>query len=202
MATPKHPKNEIRPSVFDKPTAKSDVAIVVEGRRLYVNKAILSTASDVFDRMLNGDFKEQQQAEIPLPGKSRDDIVDMLLCIYPSELRPVTRETVDKLLELADEYQIVGLKRRCEEFLLPLCKTSIYEHVHDCNDTVHFLYLADKYELETLLEIATDTLSNVSINQIRYGFSIANHEDYTKLSSRGLAKLLRKRVDYLEKRKH
>ncbi|XP_071099080.1 BTB and MATH domain-containing protein 36-like [Haliotis cracherodii] len=189
-----------RPSVFDKPTAKSDVAIVVEGRRLYVNKAILSTASDVFDCLLNGYFKEQQQAEIPLPGKSRDDIVDMLLCIYPSELRPITMETVDKLLELADEYQIVGLKRRCEEFLLPLCKTDKFRVVKNCNDIVHFLYLADKYELETLLEIATDTLSNVSINQIRYGFSIANHEDYTKLSSRSLAKLLRKRVDCLETR--
>ncbi|XP_071098049.1 BTB and MATH domain-containing protein 36-like [Haliotis cracherodii] len=182
-----------RPSVFDKPTAKSDVAIVVEGRRLYVNKAILSTASDVFDRMLNGDFKEQQQAEIPLPGKSRDDIVDMLLCIYPSELRPITMETVDKLLELADEYQIVGLKRRCEEFILSLCKTDKFYGVQNCNDIVHFLYLADKYELETLLEIVIDTLSKVSINQI-----IANHEDYTKLSSRSLAKLLRKRVDYLE----
>ncbi|XP_071099085.1 BTB and MATH domain-containing protein 36-like [Haliotis cracherodii] len=190
-----------RPSVFDKPTAKSDVAIVVEGSHLYVNKAILSTASDVFDRMLNGDFKEQQQTEIPLPGKSRDDIVDMLLCIYPSDLRPISMETVDKLLELADEYQIVGLKRRCEEFLLSLCKIDRLYGVEKYKDMVHFLYLADKYELETLLEIATEKLSDASINHRGlHGYPIAEHEYYTKLSSRSLAKLLRKRVDYLERK--
>ncbi|XP_046546694.1 BTB and MATH domain-containing protein 38-like [Haliotis rubra] len=122
-------------SVFDEPSGKTDVA--------------LAAASDVFDKMFNGNFKEQQKPEVPLPGKRYADIVDMLLCIYPSELRPVTKATVDKMLELADEYQIESLKRKCEDFMLSICGNDKTPK----GDVTHALYLADKYSLPNLLEV-------------------------------------------------
>ncbi|XP_048251655.1 BTB and MATH domain-containing protein 36-like [Haliotis rufescens] len=189
-------------SVFDEPSDKSDVVLVVEDRHLHVNKTILASASNVFDKMFNGDFKEKQGGEIPLPEKSYDDIVDLLLCIYPSELRPVTRETVDKLLELADEYQIVGLKRCCEEFLLDRCdryKLKIEAYRVSRDDIVHFLYLADKYGLDILLETTTDIASKYAVNKTKqYEFYVAAHEDYKNISFAALTKLLEKRVQFIE----
>ncbi|XP_046582190.1 BTB and MATH domain-containing protein 36-like isoform X2 [Haliotis rubra] len=125
MAADRSVQREIWSSVFDEPSIKTNVALVMEGRRLHVNRSVLATASDVFDKMFYGKFKETQKREVPLPGKRYADIVDMLLCIYPSELRPVTEATVDKMLELADEYQMDGLKRSSSVFDEPSGKSDV-----------------------------------------------------------------------------
>ncbi|XP_071098056.1 BTB and MATH domain-containing protein 36-like [Haliotis cracherodii] len=189
-------------SVFDEPSDKSDVVLVAEGRHLHVNKTILASASNVFDKMFNGDFKEKQGGEILLPEKSYDDIVDLLLCIYPSELRPVTEDTVDRLLELADEYQMDGLKRCCEEFLLDRCdryKLKVEAYRISRDDIVHFLYLADKYGLDNLLEKTTDIASQYAMNKTKqYEFYVAAHVDYVNISSAALKKLFEKRLQFIE----
>ncbi|XP_046582189.1 BTB and MATH domain-containing protein 36-like isoform X1 [Haliotis rubra] len=160
MAADRSVQREIWSSVFDEPSIKTNVALVMEGRRLHVNRSVLATASDVFDKMFYGKFKETQKREVPLPGKRYADIVDMLLCIYPSELRPVTEATVDKMLELADEYQMDGLKRRCEELLLTVCR----KDEPPKEGVIHALYLADKYSLPYLLEIAIQIVKNIGLD--------------------------------------
>lgn len=42
--------------------------LVVNGKKLYCNKAILSIWSPVFERMFNQNFKEKDSNEIQLPG--------------------------------------------------------------------------------------------------------------------------------------
>ncbi|XP_046329019.2 BTB and MATH domain-containing protein 38-like isoform X2 [Haliotis rufescens] len=193
MATRVSPKR--RTSVFDEPSDKTDVALVVEGRRLHVNKGALSAASDVFHRMFKGDFKEKQESEVPLPGKTYDDIVDLLLCIYPSELRPVTKVTVDRLLELADEYQIVGLKRRCEEFLLTLCGDKpLFQR-----EVLHALYLADKHSMPTLLNAAIQIVKLFRFrtqNNARYSLHL--EKDFVNLGNETKFKLMTEMIDYFQ----
>ncbi|XP_046582191.1 uncharacterized protein LOC124289628 isoform X3 [Haliotis rubra] len=70
MAADRSVQREIWSSVFDEPSIKTNVALVMEGRRLHVNRSVLATASDVFDKMFYGKFKETQKREVPLPGKS------------------------------------------------------------------------------------------------------------------------------------
>jgi hypothetical protein len=75
---------------FTKDEPLTDVALVVEGERLYVSKAFLSMASPVFRRMFESDFKEKSAQEIPLPGKKLADVIDFLHAIHPAMMRPIT----------------------------------------------------------------------------------------------------------------
>ena len=104
-------------SCFSKPNSQGDVVLRVEGERVYCNKAILSCASPVFEKMFSGDFKEEKQEEISLPGKKYKDFISFLECIHPTTLAEITIENVGAVLPLAEEYQVVQLKKRCDNFL-------------------------------------------------------------------------------------
>ena len=49
--------------------------------------------------------------------KSFDDVLELLQTIYPPN-KPITAMNVEKILDLADEYQIVELNKRCRQFLM------------------------------------------------------------------------------------
>ena len=61
----------------------ADVAFVVEGKRLFANRAILAMWSPVFEAMFGSDFKERNLAEIELPGKKYDSIRELLCVMHP-----------------------------------------------------------------------------------------------------------------------
>ena len=56
------------PIDFTKPTVMYDVILIVENRKLYCNRAILSIWSPVFETMFKSNFKEKDSMEINLPG--------------------------------------------------------------------------------------------------------------------------------------
>jgi hypothetical protein len=56
---------------FSKPTVMCDVILLVENKKLYCNRAILSIWSPVFETMFKSNFKEKESSEINLPGKNR-----------------------------------------------------------------------------------------------------------------------------------
>ena len=53
---------------FTKPTIMYDVVLIVENRRLYANRALLSIWSPVFETMFKGNFKEKDALDMTLPG--------------------------------------------------------------------------------------------------------------------------------------
>lgn len=53
-------------SSFEKP----DVALIVEGEKLFTHKTVLSKKSPVFSALFTSDFKEKDQFEVNLPNKS------------------------------------------------------------------------------------------------------------------------------------
>ena len=61
----------------------TNVVLLVEDKRLFVHKEVLSVWSPVFMTMFTGPFAERELLEIPLPGKKQDDIIELLRCIYP-----------------------------------------------------------------------------------------------------------------------
>ncbi|XP_045183943.2 uncharacterized protein LOC123542271 [Mercenaria mercenaria] len=97
---------------------KNDFTLIVEDTRFCVAKNILALASPVFDRMFESDFKERTTDELELPGKKADDVKEFLLAIYPNTAFPMSRENALKVLPLAEEYQVLNLKQRCEESLM------------------------------------------------------------------------------------
>lgn len=75
---------------FLEETHLTDIALVVEGKKLFVNKAILAVASPVFNTMFYSNFKEKNAKEVSLPNKKYDDMVTFLKSIYPDCVQPLT----------------------------------------------------------------------------------------------------------------
>jgi len=48
-----------------------DVILIVDNRKIYANKAILSIWSPVFETMFKSNFKEKESSEISLPGNKK-----------------------------------------------------------------------------------------------------------------------------------
>jgi hypothetical protein len=86
-------KTEIPEHPFTK-DAFTDVALVVEGHRLYLSKGFLVMVSPVFRRMFESEFKEKSATEIPLPGKTFDDVLVFLKTISPNIQLPITSKSV------------------------------------------------------------------------------------------------------------
>ena len=55
----------------------------MENRDLYVHREVLCAHSPVFKVMLEADFRERRMDRIPLPGKSVQQVLEMLNFIYP-----------------------------------------------------------------------------------------------------------------------
>ena len=55
----------------------------MEKRDLYVHREVLCAHSPVFKAMLEADFRERRMDRIPLPGKSVQQVLEMLNFIYP-----------------------------------------------------------------------------------------------------------------------
>lgn len=68
---------------LEKPFKQTDLALVVEKRKIYVNKETLKSCSPVFKSMLESGFREKNQKEIRLPDKNYKDMVIFLRCMLP-----------------------------------------------------------------------------------------------------------------------
>ena len=76
---------------FDEVWQNSDAVLIVEKKKLHVHSTILSLASPVFDKMFNGDFKEAQNKQVSLQGKSYQVVEHLLKLIYPNMAQTVGR---------------------------------------------------------------------------------------------------------------
>jgi len=77
------------PEFFSKCHAKRSVILLVEGRAVHASKQILKLASPVFKKMLQSEFCEMEMESIELPGKTCQEVVLLLSCIYPNILEQI-----------------------------------------------------------------------------------------------------------------
>jgi len=72
----------------------------------------------VFEKMFTSEFKEKNNDDIPLPEKKTSEIKQLLYMLYPSsEEIQVTKANCYFLLELAHEYRIEPIVKKCESFM-------------------------------------------------------------------------------------
>ncbi|XP_061178131.1 rho-related protein racA-like [Saccostrea echinata] len=96
----------------------ADVVFVVKGKRLYANKAVLSTRCEVMTRMFSGNFIESKSelTEIEIPNMTTESFLLFLDYLYSDH---VDFESADVLevLKIADMY--------CQKRLLTICEYCI-----------------------------------------------------------------------------
>lgn len=157
----------------------SSVTLIIEGHKLYVHREVLAAWSPVFKAMFTRDFKEKEMSEIELPDKKMDDFVELLYCMYPP-IKSVSDSNVHQLLPLAEEYQILEVKKKCEEFLLTK------------PGSIELLVTAQAYGLQNLL--------TKCIQHARYRTFAELQKDpfYQKLEQVNLIRILELRVLDLE----
>ncbi|CAF0756102.1 unnamed protein product [Adineta steineri] len=97
---------------------QSDVILIVGKEKFYCHRLLLSLVSPVFQRMFDGQFKEHNEREIVLEGKSSEAILDLLKYIYPQFNGQITDDNIENFLQLADEYMIEHLKKPCKDLLI------------------------------------------------------------------------------------
>ncbi|EFO92108.1 hypothetical protein CRE_13704 [Caenorhabditis remanei] len=99
---------------------ETDAILVVEGKKMHVNKTVLSFHSDYFKTLFNGEFKEKSMPEIPIEDVNFEDFAATLSLLFPSPIKP-TDENVERLLEIADRFLIPSAKDSLKLFM-KLCK--------------------------------------------------------------------------------
>ncbi|PIC41962.1 hypothetical protein B9Z55_009196 [Caenorhabditis nigoni] len=120
---------------------KTDVVLVVEGKKLNVNKTFLSIHSDYFSSLFSANFIEGQMKEIEIKEVSYEDF-GLLLSSFHSNPHFPNDHTVEKLLEMANRFQVLSVIGIVEYHLLHISKIG-YEKM---------LWLADEYMMPKLLE--------------------------------------------------
>ncbi|KAI1704693.1 BTB/POZ domain-containing protein [Ditylenchus destructor] len=94
----------------------SDGILVVEDKHIPIHKALLSIYSDYFKTMFEAKFKESGQHEIELKEVGYNEILELLLVIYPSSAS-ITDKNVETILKLSDRYLMPTVLDRCKNEL-------------------------------------------------------------------------------------
>lgn len=138
----------------------TDLILVVEGRKINVNKNVLSEHSPVFNTMLNSNFKESTAKEIVLEDKKATDVVEFLKCFYPNMNHPITEQNVLQVLPLAHEYQS-PLVEDCENFMIRMCRPETGLTV---NTLLDYILAGDKYDLTRFLNAAVEFCAHLDFH--------------------------------------
>ncbi|CAH1782192.1 unnamed protein product, partial [Owenia fusiformis] len=111
-------KKEVSKSSFCQPWDGSDIVLISDSNeKVYASKAVLQMVSPVFKAMFNSEFKEKKKSEIPLPGKSTEDLVYFMEAVHPLTWIEFTDDNIDVLLRLGREYQVDKLMKKCQKYL-------------------------------------------------------------------------------------
>ncbi|CAL2047110.1 unnamed protein product [Caenorhabditis brenneri] len=155
------------PSVYEEAFAKSDktdAILVVDGKKLHVNKALLSYHSDYFNVLFNSDFKERSMEEIEIKDVNFEDFATVLSLVHRIPIKyDDEQKYLEPLLELADRFQLPAVKRYFE--------LSLTTSNHNWDILIE---MADKYRLNGLMDI---TMSKY--RQIEYCTATTNYKNRT-----------------------
>jgi RCC1 and BTB domain-containing protein len=95
----------------------SDLTLVVQGRNIYVHKAMLAARSSHFKNMLSSGMRECEDGQVLMPDAPYEAMKSLLVYLYSGDA-PLTPDSAMPVLRLADRYMVTGLKRLCESVLV------------------------------------------------------------------------------------
>ena len=175
---------------FSQPWKFSDVVLVVEDKKLHVHRPVLALCSPVFEKMFTSEFQEKGKNEISLPGKKADELIQLLQIIYPSVSEKPTDQIKEEncrfLLQLADEYQMDAIVRRCEDYIVTTLKRTRKGIIEE-------LIFAQTYNLQKLKRTSIELAKDLSLQELK------RNKLYGKINAENLQGILEEIIIRLEK---
>ncbi|XP_044591071.1 speckle-type POZ protein B-like [Cotesia glomerata] len=151
--SPKYMISEDFKKLLDDNIAR-DITLVVNEKEYQAHKVILMARSPFFYAMLTHDMKEKQENKITVPSIDPKIFEKMIEYIYSDRVTNNLDSCAEQMLEVADQYQLLGLVEMCEE---SLSKSITVENA------MRVLVLADKFNAQQLLEFSLNfVVSNIS----------------------------------------
>lgn len=164
----------------------SDFTIKTNGSIYRVHKSILSVRSPKFAAMFNADMRESRDGLLNLDSIDADVIGRFLLYIYTNKLE-ISENTnsgayiLVELFKIADEYQVLCLKKNCRLKLIEYFPSG---YPIDINKPKYIFLLLDfaiTYEIEELKRAILDFVvnnKNLITSWIDYRFELASQSSY------------------------
>lgn len=169
---------------FSQPWEFSDVVPVVEDKKLHVHRAVLALCSPVFEKMFTSEFQEKGKNEIS------NELIQLLQIIYPSVSEKPTDQIKEEncrfLLQLADEYQMDAIVRRCEDYIVTTLKRTRKGIIEE-------LIFAQTYNLQKLKRTSIELAKDLSLQELK------RNKLYGKINAENLQGILEEIIIRLEK---
>ena len=169
---------------FSQPWKFSDVVLVVEDKKLHVHRAVLALCSPVFEKMFTSEFQEKGKNEIS------NELIQLLQIIYPSVSEKPTDQIKEEncrfLLQLADEYQMDAIVRRCEDYIVTTLKRTRKGIIEE-------LIFAQTYNLQKLKRTSIELAKDLSLQELK------RNKLYGKINAENLQGILEEIIIRLEK---
>lgn len=127
-----------------------DVKFVVEGQSIMAHKSVLAHHSEVFRSMLTLDTKERNEGIIEITDTDASSFKAFIKYLYTNEIDSI-HSLADDLIILADKYDVVSLRRECENYL---CQT-----INETN-VFSLLVTADLHNYQMLKKHAIFTIKS------------------------------------------
>ncbi|XP_062577714.1 BTB and MATH domain-containing protein 36-like isoform X1 [Saccostrea cucullata] len=183
---------------FPEKPGTTDIALIIEGKKMYTVKSILSLASPVFKTMFSSNFKEKNVMEIELPGKTYRDFENFLMCLSPNKCLDFNDDVIGNLLPLAQEYQVDSIINKCENWLLKEIElTEARGYKGDLKMRVAFLlkyfYNSGIYSMSRVRQRTRTCLVKFKLSTYR---SVGT--SYERLSDKDKAELFEARIEKLD----
>ncbi len=122
----------------------SDLELVVDGRVIPVQRAVLSAISPYFEAMLSSNFKEKHQARIEMQDVSYEGLKSIIDCMYTTKLE-LTNENLSVILSTAQMLQINYMVTECVQFIKERLK------VETC---IKYLEIGEKFNVQEVIDMA------------------------------------------------
>lgn len=110
---------------FLKQDSYTDLVLVVEDKKLYLNRSLLGCASTYFNQVLSEhqhDKKKTDTMELQIVGNVYQEFVDLLSVLHPAVNKDLNERTALRLLPLLEEYKMDVMKDKCEKVLMSSLK--------------------------------------------------------------------------------
>ena len=155
---------------------ESDLTFIVENQRIPVKKWLLRMKSDVFNKMLTEDFKEDHEIEIQ--GTKADIFKIMIQFVYCEHNWELTDEKSPSMamnvFECADEYHLKSLMVCTEKKLNQMISTDnleeifVFAKIYNLENLIKNLKTFIKNNIDFYLDKSMDELKRISTSTDNY----------------------------------